>query len=166
MNADDSAVLPLDTARLDEIEARANAATPGPWRSMREGNQRYGDSEQFFCGASRVDGLPRAYNTQYVIPAIHLEHVSRFKDEDADFIAHARDDVPALIAEVRRLRSAEQSEDAPMERRLTDRPDMGVCEHGTDRSTDWCVICDRDLFPTVECCPRCKYPLWMHPCET
>lgn len=62
--------------------------------------------------------------------------------------------------------SLKQSKGAPMERLLTDRPDMGVCEHGTDRSTDWCVICDRDLFPTVECCPRCKYPLWMHPCET
>lgn len=55
--------------RLDEIEARLSAATPGPWtRTQWEEEQ---------------PGVPW--------------------DADAEFIAHAREDVPALIAVVRKV---------------------------------------------------------------
>ncbi|MHB8406220.1 MAG: hypothetical protein ACYDCJ_12435 [Gammaproteobacteria bacterium] len=64
---------------LDAIEARANAATPGPW-----------DTDEY-------DGGLRSTVTAGPITS----------DEDYDFIAHARTDVPALIAEVRRLRAIE-----------------------------------------------------------
>lgn len=55
------------TKRLDEIEARLSAATPGPWtRTQWEEEQ----------------------------PDVPW-------DADAEFIAHAREDVPALVAVVR-----------------------------------------------------------------
>jgi len=62
---------------LNEIEARANAATDGPWMSV--------DS---FIGVE--DAEDQAIG-------------ETGRDKDAVFIAHARTDVPALIAEVRRL---------------------------------------------------------------
>jgi hypothetical protein len=69
------------TDRLDEIEARANAATDGPWRARRW---------DYFC---EVD-----YNIETSAPSC----VADLSDpDDADFIAHAREDVPALVAALR-----------------------------------------------------------------
>lgn len=65
---------------LRTIEARANAATPGPWFGQSTGV--YGD------GFHLVGRAPDTAAT------------------DLEFIAAARADVPALVAEVRRLRAA------------------------------------------------------------
>lgn len=73
----------LTNEDLDAIEARANAATEGPWAADRlEGN---------------LDSL---YS--------RVAEVGMWLEADAEFIAHARADVPALVAEVRRLRAAEE----------------------------------------------------------
>ena len=72
---------------LAAIEARVQAATPGPWKS----------SEQY---------LPL-----YIHGPSYGDHRGRFSaivPEDEAFIAHAREDVPALLAEVRRLRKIEE----------------------------------------------------------
>jgi hypothetical protein len=77
---------------LDEIEARANAATPGPWEGKRNGGVYAGDMEPVFetgCGCCSDPDLT---------------------DENSAFIASARTDVPALIAEVRRLRKLLEGE--------------------------------------------------------
>ena len=74
---------------LDAIEARANAATDGPWTLHED------DGDTFRAPAWEVR------------PASG-EMVARLRDwasADAEFIAHARTDVPALLAEVRRLRA-------------------------------------------------------------
>ena len=73
---------------LDEIEARANAATPGPWEGKRNGGMYARDREPVFetgCGCCSDPDLT---------------------DENSAFIAHARTDVPALIARVRELEEA------------------------------------------------------------
>lgn len=84
---------------LDAIEARAEAATPGPWDiyRYRHGGGRIciDDSEQ--PGRRRaliadMDGGPDAVATAY-------------NEGDREFLFHARADVPALVAEVRRLRA-------------------------------------------------------------
>lgn len=90
---------PLTEERLSAIEARAKAATPD-WECK--------DSpEAPFDGQYRVLGKVR------VAPPKHFddrEWAGWFhKYENALFAAHARQDVPALVAEVRRLRSALQS---------------------------------------------------------
>jgi hypothetical protein len=82
-----------DTLDLDEVEARANAATEGPWRALTSG-RRGGDH----------------WHVTDSDQSIALIHASDGEDEDmrepdAEFIAHARTDVPALVAEVRRLRA-------------------------------------------------------------
>lgn len=68
--------------RLDEIEARANAATPGPWTVSED----YSD----------VVGPEGDQLASYWNPTSETRN--------GEFIAHARTDVPALVAEVRRLR--------------------------------------------------------------
>lgn len=70
---------------LDAIEARANAATPGPpWGWAVSDDRRWVDVT--------ARGHDRVIATTY-------------DDDLAAFIAHARTDVPALVAEIRRLRT-------------------------------------------------------------
>ena len=68
----------MNEQELQAIEERANAATPGPW-SMQQ-------------------------STLWLDVSIgYLAH--GLAERDKVFIAHAREDVPALIAEVRELRA-------------------------------------------------------------
>jgi hypothetical protein len=79
---------------LDAIGAREQRALPGPWRASWEGrNHMSGDS---FIGTGQDDHRgPDIYVTTDDGPA---------GVEDLDFIAGARQDIPRLTAEVRRLR--------------------------------------------------------------
>ena len=70
---------------LAAIEALANAATPGPWRHQTAANADAPDD----YGAVKVGG------TLLIDDA---------PDADCAFVCAARDAVPALVAEVRRLR--------------------------------------------------------------
>lgn len=69
--------------RLDEIEARANAATEGPW----EWDRHVRGNGHVVIG----DGLRRA----------HLPEDVAGDAENAEFIAYARTDVPRLVAALR-----------------------------------------------------------------
>lgn len=86
--------VPTD-ADLDAMVARAIAALPGPWWSSWEGRDH--DSGDSFIGTG-VDSArgPDIYVSTDDGPAAV---------EMLDLIAAARQDVPALVAEVRRLRS-------------------------------------------------------------
>ena len=68
--------------RLNEIEARANAATEGPWWA----DWRFTDWE--VCCTVGDHGLPALI-------------ASDADGEDAEFIAHARTDVPDMSAALR-----------------------------------------------------------------
>ena len=74
--------------RLNEIEARANAATPGPWEAgCNDRHVLYVTTEnEEFC----AECGPELYDSQ-----------GFFSDDDTEFIAHARTDVPALAAALR-----------------------------------------------------------------
>lgn len=69
--------------RLAEIQARADQATAGPWEV---------DNDYDIMG--RRPGLSPDPELDPVIG--HLE-----RDEDDDFVTHARTDVPALVAALR-----------------------------------------------------------------
>lgn len=86
----------LSPQRLAEIESRQAAATPGPWRSMVEGRDHLSGDSFLMTGADDDRG-PDMYLTWD--PAIDEEQ----RRADQDFIAHARQDIPALAAEIRRL---------------------------------------------------------------
>ena len=72
---------------LDAIKARCEAATPGPW----EVNGSPHDRHIATVGRHHITKPDRAGRSAH-------------NDEIAKFIAHARTDVPALVAEVERLR--------------------------------------------------------------
>lgn len=74
-------------SRLEQIEARANAATPGPWECM---------GETVFGTYSYI----RKCKSHWPIT-----ETARNKDHEKNgmFIANAREDIPWLISEVRRL---------------------------------------------------------------
>ncbi|WP_239934219.1 hypothetical protein [Streptomyces sp. CBG31] len=81
---------PLSPEYLAEIAARAEAATAGPW-----------------C----TDGAEIYQGDEYAWDAFWVGETCRADEADggtvdAAFIAHARTDVPALLAEVERLRAA------------------------------------------------------------
>lgn len=76
----------LSKERLREIEARAKSATDGPWEAHEE------------------DGGVLPEWAIWMPDAGHDGAMVEGKS-DAEFIAHARADVPDLLAEVKRLRA-------------------------------------------------------------
>jgi hypothetical protein len=76
----------MTNRELDAIETRANAATPGPWQAKIINA----------CGCGQCPEHVNVFAGAHQWPKIN--------PPDAAFIASARDDVPALIAEVLQLR--------------------------------------------------------------
>lgn len=83
---------------LQAIKARAEAATPGPWTFDIE---------------------------DWKVVNAESQHAS--SEEDWQFIAHARTDVPALVAEVERLRELGEA--------LT--KIFAVCDEAVEKMTQW-----------------------------
>lgn len=95
---------PLTPAELDAIEARANAATPGPWNWYphvgRRESSRY--EMENLCGAPG-HGEVLGINSETFSELETEEWIDGYP-RDFDFISASRTDVPRLLAEVRRLR--------------------------------------------------------------
>jgi hypothetical protein len=102
---------PLSDAELDAIASRASSSTPGPWFV------RFLDDDWAMNlvavataaeSAAREGQLP--LDAGLIVAATLIQHPQfvnisdELWDENAEFIAHARTDVPRLIAEIRRLR--------------------------------------------------------------
>jgi hypothetical protein len=85
----------LSDAELDAMQQRADAASRAPWRSWVEDR----DHE---CGSSFIQvGCDDDQDDDMYVS----RHDRPVSDADLDFIAAARQDVPRLIAEVRRLQA-------------------------------------------------------------
>jgi hypothetical protein len=99
---------------MNDIEARCNAATPGPWEPgqgwlLKDGRSAPVNWPSWGAvgGTVALTGLAAKQEHLGVTTheAVHSPHVgANDSAADAAFIAAARTDVPALIAEVRRLR--------------------------------------------------------------
>jgi hypothetical protein len=74
----------LSTQSLIEIEQRCARATAGPWKSYVEGRDHTSGDSFIMTGGEDI-------------------YLAGASAEDRDFIANARQDVPTLIAEIRRL---------------------------------------------------------------
>jgi hypothetical protein len=74
---------------VDAIRQRAENATPGPWRWSDKADALIAEGESF----------ETIFNLRLVTPTSRA---------DAEFIAHAREDIPALLAEVTRLSEENQ----------------------------------------------------------
>ena len=92
----------MTTKQLAEIELRTNSAKPGPWLSHGGPPAAYrGPIRNTMMGG---DGQVYSIFTDSLGNDYRVYHP--YNGLDADFIAHARKDVPALVAEVRRLRQS------------------------------------------------------------
>lgn len=100
---------------LMEIEARLASATIGPWRTQIAACDHV-DAEDH----SALKGGDGAL----VSGCIEWE-------PDATYIAHAREDIPALIAEVRRLRAERDERDSALIALIAH-----VEDHGEDAASD------------------------------
>ena len=109
--------------QLAEIEARAEAATPGPWEPAAHSHGADGcrclshDDEpvgwlietpaSLDCGEltakKNASGKKNDFNREFS-SCDDLSPLMTYAD--AEFFASARTDVPALVAEIRRLRAA------------------------------------------------------------
>lgn len=97
---------PMTRQQLDAIQARLDATTEGPWEQ---------------CGRG-IDGGPSSLTEVVTLDVECMGHcyggtgLGVQNEADAGFIAHARTDVPALLAEVERLRARLTVDDAMVER--------------------------------------------------
>ena len=111
---------------LNEIKERCDKATPGEWfwdvinahKDIALESRRYKVMDFVRYGTQsasprfRVNGIMERADTLSVsIPG--MEHHRGFDDyinhPDADFIAHSRTDVPALLAEIERLKDTHKA---------------------------------------------------------
>ena len=79
----------LPAERLKDILARCDAASPGPWQSFVEGRDHFSGSSFVRTGAADIE-------------------LSGATVADQDFIAGARQDIPLLVWEIRRLLGAQR----------------------------------------------------------
>ena len=88
------------TDRLDEIEARAEAATPGPWEADDIGHSGAEEPSGIVVhtGAFDWDDLMRGEAESAVT---WMPGWDRHHGDNAEFIAASRTDVPALVAALR-----------------------------------------------------------------
>lgn len=85
-----------DEQRLAEIRSRAEAATPGPWRAGLESPLASPDAAYRIFAAARGA----------VLSVARLYHAALPNEANAAFVAHAREDVPyllALVADLQRV---------------------------------------------------------------
>lgn len=86
----------MDGKRREEIKARAEAATPGEWEAF----QLWEDGDIITGGGNFEICTP-----EYDVCAYIKNSAPIRREADAAFIAHARQDIPDLLAEVERLRA-------------------------------------------------------------
>ena len=90
---------PMTEERLAEIRGREKAATQGPWKAGKD------DFTKNIIQAAKDRGTiivqRRDDHNMFWNSYIPIEQTFA----DADFIAHAREDIPALLDEVERLRT-------------------------------------------------------------
>ncbi|TQV84822.1 hypothetical protein FKG94_04730 [Exilibacterium tricleocarpae] len=80
----------MTEAELKEIRLRCDAATCAPWVSYVEGRNHTSGSNFIMTG----EGEDRGDDIELIGATV----------ADQDFIAHARQDVPKLLAEIQRLK--------------------------------------------------------------
>jgi hypothetical protein len=92
----------LTDDELDRIATRADASLPGPWEAFIEGRE-HSSGDDFI----RTGGLDDASPDMYVTLSYWNDEPPKSATAEVlDFIAAARQDIPRLVAEVRRLRGA------------------------------------------------------------
>ncbi|MFJ8077073.1 hypothetical protein ACIQ7Q_24840 [Streptomyces sp. NPDC096176] len=102
---------PLTDEELDELDELARAATPGPWfvRSLDDVDAMSLVAVSTLPDTGLGERWPGFDHREIVAATLiqqprYVEAADERWDENAHFIAAARDNIPRLVAEVRRLR--------------------------------------------------------------
>jgi len=82
----------ISDQKLKDIQERCEATTPGPWKSYIEGRDHVAGSDFIMTGTETNRGED-----------IELSGATK---SDHDFIASAKQNIPLLINEIRRLKNA------------------------------------------------------------
>lgn len=83
---------------IKEIEDRCKLTTPGPWKSLVEGRDIESGDSFIMTGISDGEEIwSKNRGADF--------YLTGTTTADQDFIAHARQDIPKLIAEIKRLKS-------------------------------------------------------------
>ena len=82
----------MTDTRIDEIKARCDNATPGAWE--------YGGIDFIFHANNPIASI-RGWS--YLPSMVGAEKAVVQMDNNAEFIAHARDDIPYLLSELERV---------------------------------------------------------------
>jgi hypothetical protein len=77
---------PMNDSEIERIKKRCEQATIGPWQSFVEKRDQISGSD-------------------FIMTAQEDIYLTGATIQDQDFIAHARQDIPNLIAEIERLRA-------------------------------------------------------------
>lgn len=98
----------LSKEELDVIKERALIATAGPWEVFKDmhtkGERQIGTA----WAHPQAKGPVSVVTIATSVIGREAKYFVYMQDDDANFIAHARQDVPELIAEVERLQRFEQ----------------------------------------------------------
>lgn len=102
---------------LDEINARCEAATDGPWHHHEEGIDGF-----IYSGPGKFDWR----GSKIIVGGEAHEGYIGKNEPNTIFIRHARIDIPTLLAEVERLRQ------------------LVTCDHCGKEGHAICSVCDND----------------------
>jgi hypothetical protein len=83
--------------KLQEILERCNATSIAPWVPFVEGRDCESGSSFIMTGIANGENIWQAQRGEDI-------YLSGATNADLDFIAHARQDIPALVAEIKRLK--------------------------------------------------------------
>lgn len=135
---------------MTEIRAREQKATKGPWQSNNPADYIYARNP--YGHGDMLVAQPRGWGHLTGTGACHLdEHKAMaIQKANADFIAHAREDVPYLLSQL----SAQAQEIARLREALTKaKPHCGLC-----RGKGWRTVTYDDYGmsdPKQEPCGNC-----------
>jgi len=83
---------------IKEIEDRYKMASPGPWKSLIEGRDVESGDSFIMTGVAEGEDIWSEKRGEDI-------YLTGATTADQDFIAHAREDIPKLISEIKRLKS-------------------------------------------------------------
>lgn len=125
-------------ADLEAIKRRCEAATPGPWDDLWFGTANYGCRADVPWPRRPPSGLWRRGISVAAEDDVSVSYTTSapFTAPDAEFIANAREDVPALLEAVERLLSMLTDAQTEAEMQAAEVGRLRVCAEWARRTID------------------------------
>ena len=122
---------------LEAIEAREKAATPGPWKKASL-------SEDYGAGYGMTTFFVKQPDGNlYRIGSADTSKKYIEENNNAEFVAHSRQDVPALVAEVKRLNAEVERLTKERDAAVIDLEEIAIDATSEERDNPVCKYCTR-----------------------